>query len=930
MHFLNVKFFISILFVVFFNSFSNAQKNEPNITLDIEKNVSAQKSRILNLVITAKNLQSETFTGKLRFDCPKGFRNFNNEDLQITLAPNEVRFIAVKIIINENADAGTSVVVAKLFNQSGILITQKDIQHIISVDSSLLLSPLATSYYRSSAEEPISIKIRVSNTGNVTQDITVVCKFPDPSESNTFTEQHASVKAKKDSIFTFTYLPSKSLSKQSNFVVSISGFRNPEKEMFGSANIGVQNISSVQKYQNLDLYSFSQENQNQITTSYRKVGENVDIYQITGSGGVNISAGSVFVRGNIAFLNSQKNPLITNTNVIFKQGNSEYNVGSINQLLDMTLVGRGAEYTHTFIKNQKLEIGFVDQNFNLIEKNSWLKNGYGFFTKGTLQSNNSTHNLSAAYVYRYDPFEKATHHILGSEANYDFNQIWKINAKINGGISSYGSQNSVKPSIAVESNYSGKINQIYLNGNYFYSSDYYPGNRRGSLLLQQNFSTQIKNQNVYANMSISDFSPKFIFYERDQFSQNKRFEIGNRFPKVKDFTLNVLYQYQDEGSNSYNNFFGILGDEEVRHMKAHRLIEQISWVNLAKRQTAVLGIETGLVNYPSSDTSQFQMKLNANYSFQNFNITSIFQSGSYYLSEYAFSTLMGIKNYKKMTLSLFYNESLFKEKINFSTGLSYINDDIYGQSPSAFINSKYNGKNFSAFLNTSWYNYSLANFKSDILTFEIGVSLNLRKNVLNSSKKSNIRAFAFYDANGNNMYDNDEIPAINYILTINSVALQTNSLGEASYKVVPYGKYHLKQFIQQGWYYDESEFDVDRSIYDLTIPLHQNGSLKGKLSFDYNLKTAVDFEHRGSSITFSILKEDQVVQKIYTDEEGNFSSFLPTGEYSVLLNEESLPKNTFSEVKMQKIQIAAGKISVLPDFIIRVKEKKINTKRFNN
>ncbi|MBW8522894.1 hypothetical protein K0U91_15395 [Chryseobacterium chendengshani] len=866
----------------------------------------------------------------MNFVCPKGFKNINGEDLQITLGPNEVRYIPVKMMIDEAADAGTSVIVTRLLSQSGALMVQKEIQHIINIDSSLTISPLVTSYYRSLADDPISVKVKVSNTGNVTQDLTVVCKFPDPSEPNIFFEQNASIKAKKDSVFTFTYLPSKALARQSNFVISITGFRNPEKELFGSANISVQNISSVQKYQNLDLYNFSEENQNQITTSYRKVGKEVDIFQITGSGGVNLSAGSLFVRGNIAILNSQQNPLVTNTNLIFRQGKSEYNVGSINKLLDMTLVGRGAEYVHTFSKNQKLEVGFVDQNFNLTEKNGWLKNGYGFFTKGTLQSNNSTRNLSAAYIYRHDPFEKVKHHTLGTEGNYDFNEFWRVNAKLNGGVSVYESQTSVKPSMAAETNYSGKIDQFYLNGNYFYSSDYYPGNRRGSLLLQQNISTQIKKQSLHANISISDFSPKFFFYDRAQLSQNKRFEIGNRFPKVKDFTFNILYQYQNEGSNSYNNLFSGWNDQDVRRMTAHRIIEQISWVNSPSRQTLIVGIETGLVKYPSSETKQFQMKLSGNYSFKKFNINTIFQSGSYYLSEYAFSTLIGTEEYRKMTFSLFYNDSFFKDKIIFSTGVSYIDDAVYGKSPSAFINSKYSGKNFSAFLNSSWYNYSSGAVNSSIMTFEVGVSLNLRKNVLNSSKKSNIKAYAFYDTNGNNIYDENEEPAADYILTINNVALQTNKFGEASYKGVPFGKYNLKQLIQQGWYYDEAEFNVDGYVHDLLIPLHQNGSLKGKVSFDYNVKTAVDFERRGSGITFSILKDDQPVQKIFTDDEGNFSSFLPTGDYTVVLSESSLPNNTFSEIKTQKIQITAGKISTVPDFIIKVKEKKINTKKFGN
>ncbi|WP_162086730.1 COG1470 family protein [Chryseobacterium aquaeductus] len=892
--------------------------------------MSSQKLRLLNLVVTVKNVQSQQFKGKLQFVCPNGFKNINGEELQIILAPHEIKYIPVKIVIDENADAGKSIIVTKLYNLSGILISQKSTEHIIDVDSSILINPLATTIYRSSPQDPLSVQVRVSNTGNVQQDITLVCKFPDPSDSNVFFEQNAVIPPKKDSVFTFTYLPSKNLARLSTFSVSISGFRNPEKEIFGSASVGVQNISSVQKYQNLEFFNFSDETKNQITTSYRKVGNDIDIYQITGSGGINLSSGYVFLRGNVAFLNNQQTPLVTNTNLILRQGKNEYSIGSVNKLLDMTLVGRGVEYSHTFQKNQKIEVGFVDQNFNLAEKNSWLKNGYGFFTKGTLQSNNNSKNISAAYIYRYDPFEKVNHSILGTEANYDFNESWKLNAKLNGGISNYETQNSTKPSFSAESNYVGKLKNINLNGNYFFSTDYYPGNRRGSIYLQQSFSTQLKKHSLHTNIIVSNFSPKFYFFDREQLSQNTRLEIGNRFPKLRDFNLSILYQYQNESSNSYNNFFGNWNSPEVQKINAHRIVEQFSWISALRRQSLVIGIETGLVNYPMSTDRQFQMRLSGNYSFRKFNINSIYQSGSYYLSEYAFTALIGEKNYKKITYSFFYNDSFAKDKINLSTGLSYIDDIVYGKSPSAFLNAKYIGKNFNAFLNSSWYNYSSGALHTNLVTFEIGVTVNLRKTVLNPEKKAVIKAFAFYDDNGNNIYDDGEKPATEYILNINTIALKTNTLGEASYRSVPFGKYVLKQFIQQGWYYDESEFVVDNYVYSLQIPLHQNGSFNGKVSFDYNMKKAVEFEHRGSSITCSIMKDDQVVQKIYTNDEGEFTAFLPTGDYTVVLNESSLPTNTFCEIKSHKITITACKISTIPNFIISVKEKKINTKKFGN
>lgn len=931
MHSCNLKFlsFLLLLFVQL--SHLNAQNTPNTVAIELQKDASYQKENLMSLVVVVKNKTSNKIRGKIYFVTPKGFRNLGSQDLEIEMLPDETRHIPLKFMIGEEAAAGSSELVCKLVDASGVLLAQQSTFYQIEVNTTLTIAPLETSIYRSSNSEPLTIKVKVSNKGNIKQNITLVCKFPDPTNANLFIEQNATIAVKADSIFTFTYLPSKELAKQSNYLVRISGFRNPNKEIFGNATVEVQNIASEQQYQGTSFINFLEETQNQISSSYRRFGGGIDYYQLKGSGGINIPSGYLFLRGNVAMSNVQEIPLITNTNLVFRQERNEYTIGSINKLLEMTLVGRGAEYSHTFEKNQKIEMGFVDQNYNLIEKNSWLQNGYGFFAKGILHSNNTSRNVSASYLYRSDPFEKAKHSILGTEINYTFNPIWKLTAKVNGALSDYELQGFTKPSFAGESNYTGKIKNFNLNGNYYFSSDYYPGNRRGSVQLQQNISTNIKEDHLYANVIVSNFSPKFYAFETQQESANSRIEVGNRFPRFKNFGLNLLYQYQEESSNSYNSLFRILDTNLSQQMRAHRMVEQFSWIHNTSRQSAVLGFETGIVKYPSKTNNEFQMKLNANYSFRNFNINSNFQSGSYYLSEYAFSSISGKDvNYEKLTVSFFYNNNFAKDKVNLSTGVSYIKDIVYGKSPSAFINAKYNAKIFNTYFNSSWYNYSIGTLSTNTLTFEVGVTLNLQKTILNPDKKGNIEAMVFYDTNNNNQYDMGEKYAANYMININKIALQTDSEGKASYKKVPYGTYSLKQLIQEGWYYDDATFEVDRRTHNLSIPLHQSGKMEGKVSFAYNSTTAVGFEHRGSGISFSILKDNQLVQKVFTNDDGKFISFLPTANYVITIDEKSLPTNTFCEIKSREVALKAGEIVVVPEFVIKVKEKKVNTKKFFN
>ncbi|AZB29603.1 hypothetical protein [Chryseobacterium balustinum] len=931
MPFLRRKFSLPFFIVLFSSVFINAQKTESNLMMEIEQENSTSYSRILNLVVSVQNFNSTNFSGKIQFTYPKGFKVITGDEPLIELKPNEKKYLPVRIILPSDAKAGSSPIKVRLLDQFGNFITERIKEHTIEINNDLNLSLLTTSIYRSSSQEPLSIKVRVGNTGNISQDITLVCKIPDPENGNQFLEQQAIINVKKDSTFVFTYQPSKSLSRLSSFTINVSGFRNPDKEIFNTSTVFVQNISSVQKYQSPEFSNFTGDSKNQITSLYRRIGENSDMYQLLGSGGFNLPSGFLYMRGNVAFFNNQQQPLVTNTNITLEQGKNQYTIGNINKFLEMPLVGRGVEYSHTFKKDTKLEVGFIDQNFNLIERNTFLKNGYGFFTKGTMNINNSSKTISAGYNYRYDPYEKSSHHILGTETHYTFDKIWMVNAKVNAGLSSNETQDALKPSFSAESNYIGAFKDYNLNGNYFFSSGYYPGNRRGSVQLQQNISKSYKNYNYFGNITYSNFSPKYYFFNMPQASENIRIEMGTKLPNSKNFSFGLFYQFQNEKSNNYNNFLGNLNTNEFRELTTHRLVEQISWSHARTKQYASLTFDTGLAKYPLNDDLKFQMKLNGNYAFKKFNINTVYQSGSYYLSEYALSHLTSDNtDYKKLSVSLFYNSNFIKDKVNVSTGLSYVDDIIYGKSPSAFLNTRYTGKNFSAFLNSSWYNYSVGDLANNILTLELGLTLNLKNAILSPDKKAKIQVFTFFDENNNNIFDMGEKPANDYIVNINNTALKTTTDGIAMYKNVPFGKYKLKQHIQQGWYYDEYDFNVDSYTYLLNIPLHQNGTLLGNISFDYNTKTAVEFEHRASSVAFKILKGNEIVQKLESDDQGKITSFLPTGSYTIFIDTSTLPPNTYCETQSFDINVKAGEMVTVPDFIIKVREKKVNKKTFSN
>ena len=49
-----------------------------------------------------------------------------------------------------------------------------------------------------------------------------------------------------------------------------------------------------------------------------------------------------------------------------------------------------------------------------------------------------------------------------------------------------------------------------------------------------------------------------------------------------------------------------------------------------------------------------------------------------------------------------------------------------------------------------------------------------------------------------------------------------------------------------------------------------------------------------------------------------------------MIDEQSLPANTYCTLKSHDVKLETGKIAVIPPFIINVKQKRINTKKFTN
>ncbi|MCD2426019.1 hypothetical protein LQ567_24760 [Niabella pedocola] len=907
------------------------------LRMEVQKEPGTQIPNLTTMVIALQNTGAVYFTGLIQVETPEGFRSISGYMIGVEIPAGEKRFIPVKIQQQSMAKAGAATIRFQLLtNQRKVLLT-RTIGESVAENNNMHLSVESPFVAVNNPNDSVSVKVLVTNMGNRSQPVTLVFKVPELTGQHNFFEQTGVINIQQDSVFVFRLLPAKVLLSRPQFTIEISGMRGAAKELFGHAAVTVQNVSATQRYyhvpgnMNDPFYQ-----QNSITASYRTLGDGTGIYQLMGGLDVDLPAGYLAMKANAYKLNRQGLPVLNNTSVAYHLDHNEITIGNIAQSLETSLFGRGVQVSLSDKAGRnQFQAGFIDQNYNLIEGNAFLKNGYGFYAKGVLGASNPSKNLTGTYTFKEDPFEDTRSHIAGAALQQAFGSSWNVNLKLYGAQSEYLALQKEQASFAAETQYNGRIKALLLNGNYFYSSAYFPGNRRGVLQVQQSIQTRLKGERLlYANFMMANFAPKSYSYPIHLITNNERTDLGIQFPGNKRISWSIGAQQQYEKGNSYSSLTGS-GANGNQQMQAYRLTESMNWSGSDSRHSVGINAENGLVQYPAQKKMQPQFKCTANYSFSGLQAMASYQYGSYFLAEYAAAMQGGAQPVnKRMLFSLSYGRALFHEKLSLNAGGSYAEDLLIGKTPSCFLNGKYAaGQRTVFYLNSSWYRYNgrvtypLITGRGT-LNLEAGITVNLARKAVSAGRKAQVQTQVYYDNNNNNIYDAGDTVARDYMIVMNNTSFRTDTEGKLYYRRVPFGEYKIQPATEKGWFTAGGVYQVNEFRTKLQIPLHKSGTVSGRITYNYDPKIVLDVDPRLGGISFTVTRNGELIQQRATDDNGEFMFFLPEGTYRISLNESSLPANTYCEKNSADIHITAGKLTVIPEFSIGVRVKKATIKRF--
>lgn len=901
--------------------------------ISIELTNSSQTGQMVSHVLKVTNISDDIFKGGVKVDIPEGIRSLSQNERLINLMPGDSTFVSFKLVLTKNLDFGEKKVLYNLLDNEGAFIDSTGTSLQIERREQLLLMVDNRSNLLTNPDDSVRINVTLQNSGNITEDVYIVFNVPNLQGASPFTELTATLHPGEQRDFTHSFLVSSNLLATERFDVRVSVLKGRDKQIVETRTVNVHSISSNRNYNSFlrdQAYSMGQGSlDNGILVSYRTYNFNSQTMQLQGGGYLDLPAGYLHLKGNVYKYNTQPLPYVSNTSLTYQLNESQFVVGNVQEQTQLSIYGRGAKVLLSDREGRnRVTIGAVDQNYNLVDERPWFNDYYSYFVKGELGANNVKNGLVATYVYQKNPYEKAIFNLGSLEWRYRFSNTWNMELVAHGATGSYSEIGENHYSGAAEMKYSGRVeDKLQLNGSAFYSDPYFPGNRKGVLSLMQNGSVSLSDRmNLNLSYSYNRSNPKSYSYDYNYNSENQNANISISLPSIKNFNNSLNYQHQRESSSSYSYLVGDDNDGANLNMTSHRMGWQWRWQNPAWKYSLFGTIEGGFFKNPISKDIVSQGKASLSFSYKWITMGTSWQQGAYYLFEQVMAQRQE-KVFTRFTASASVNHQL-SNKFRISSGVNFSNDVYQGAIPSVNLNTTYTPSNRVSFILTgSWYKYPNQGNR-EIFNVEGGVRYNFSRGVPLKGRKSSIIAKVYYDYNANGIYDKGDAPAEGYLVEIDRKAFISGEKGEVKYSSVPFGSYDVKQLQAGEWSFSRQEIEVNSYKTSVEIPLRQSGTLQGSIRYIVG-ENSIEIKQRNEGFRFTITSNDgKLRQTAVSDGQGNFITFLPTGNYSITLDVRTLPEHTEIEETVKDFTIEGGGVVKLEPFDIVVKTRQINVRKF--
>jgi hypothetical protein len=915
---------ISFSIFIYFSIFSiQAQTNM--VTISLVENTEKQRNiGMIDAIVELKNLSDTTIEGSLEIlSTTESLYVLQNKPKTIILNPNESLFIAIKAKISTLASSENSARLEAHFTLSNskekmsaflpISIKEQRLVKMVVQQTNLLYEQVGDS---------LQIPIRFLNDGNSTQTITILANYPEFVAKNRIENNTITIKAHTDSLLILKKEINREILKQEEFSIAIrSLYQNGD--IIGFANIRANPIKQSRRYKPEFVADYSNPFSpiNQITTSQQTSNSHQNVMAFYGNAQAEINKGTVYTNLDLNWWEQSNQTFMRNTWIGYKEKIFGVQVGNISKFNDLNLIGRGIETFYKTSTNTKIEAGILEKSYSVIDfstpstgqsawisftnKEGWDK-GKGYKTAALFDNDSNEAIQKALVTNQFSIIQKPNFSLQTGTAISTINSTENSNQKLGA---------------AAEVNLQGKTAKLFYNSLNYFSSGYFAGIKSGAVNLNESIHVNLEKYSFWLSANHFSFAPKTIKttayfpseFSNTQLSTGISKRLGTLFFSLSLTSISEIRKEPVLVSPLFQEY----------KMNANRVTIGGNYFN--HNHSLNLSLEGGFFTTNLNPKQQLHFKTNLSYTWKFFNLTSYYQHNNFYLGEIIAAQQQVEKTYFNCIISPSIQMNLLNKKLHLRAGIMYSRNSFISNTlqSNSRIDFDWN-KNLNLFINNFYSDFS--NSFQPVNTIQFGLTQRFNPIQIDASK-SDLELYLFYDTTGNGVLDSNNKPAINQLVIINDKAFKTNEHGIIKYKRLPSGYYEIRPINSNEWHAPLQKIKIEKTT-KIAIGLSRTSTIKGSIRY---FSTENSFSINQKIAGLSVILTDSSGNVFYTktDETGKFVFYVPKNNYIITLEKKGLSEYVTILSNNINIQAMPEKI-IETDFVLQVKEKRIETKKFGN
>ena len=905
------------------------------VSIETDSVIAAANGEMRSLMARVENGTNKAQDLRLIVQAGDGVRLLNS-DAVVKLEPGETQFIPLKIFIEKSLPAGSSIISLQLRDSSAHVVAHWGTTLTIAPKRQLRLSAEVPQVLIYRAGDSLNISARVFNGGNQTEEADIFASFPQYAGSEITLRKKVILAPFTSQKVEFSRIVDRDLLRMEIFTVNVAG-TNANKEFFGNATVTVQNALGNRRFidplQN-NVYRGSNANRIAWSTSNPfeefSASHNVDLRSE-----INVGNTKATVNLNGTYWPNLDTPVMfQNTWLKIENKSLGMQLGNLNGSdMEITLNGRGAQFFYT-PQNEKgtaITAGAVEKSYNIFDpfQLSYFPRGYSAFAK-TVHQITAREKLDGEVIWDTDPFQKSFIVKGGYSFSNQKNTVYDIDLAY-GQTRAVSNPDVMEPSLAAGFNFRKNWDKFTFSSANYYSTGYYPGIRRGSAVSEQRVSRSYDKFSVYGAYGFNRYNPQNIepLFRFNSYSERHRAELGANFTVAKRFNVNVISQISTEESDVF------LGDNFTRSLVSFNsasLTATLNYNTEDQKNRFTLTHAQGLSLYRNISEPQHIYSYQASWQHRNLTLSGNYQYGNFLLYEGNRNGALNTDS-EKFSAVTSYRLTLLNSKLNLNLSAFANVDSQNGESFALSSNLDYQMLRTTRLFGSYSYNkFSRSGFGSANSYYQLGISQDLPTIGDETVKYKNgtIRIFTFFDHNNTGTYEpgTDE-PANGVKVKINNILFISGDDGYIKYRKLPYGEYAIKSN-ENEWYSENQKIDLKQKEEFIALPLVKTGVLKGRIRYEKTSKFQYEVQEHVAGIPVIFRTAAGKTFTFYTNALGEYNAYLPVGQYHVSLENQAFQKNVYTESSFDEIKVEAATTTNLEDFILKVREKKVEIKRFGS